>query len=87
VKEFPGANVVYLLFNAEDPVLKDARVRQAIAYSVDREGIVKGILRNQARVAHSILPPESWAYHQGQTYNFDPERAKKILDEAGHTGH
>jgi len=85
VKQFPGANVVYLLFNAEDPVLKDARVRQAIAYSVDREGIVKGILRNQARVAHSILPPESWAYHEGQTYNFDPERAKKILDEAGHT--
>jgi ABC-type transport system substrate-binding protein len=86
VKQFPGANVVYLLFNAEDPVLKDARVRQAIAYSVDREKIVSQVLLNQARVAHSILPPESWAYHQGQTFNFDPERSKRILDEAGHTG-
>jgi ABC-type transport system substrate-binding protein len=65
-------------------VLKDPRVRQAIAHSIDRETIVKQVLLDQARVAHSILPPESWAYHQGQVYNYDPEKAKRILEEAGH---
>lgn len=84
VKQFNGANVVYLLFNAQDDILKDARVRQAIAYAIDRESIVKQILLDQARVAHSILPPESWAYHPGQTYTYDPEQAKRILDEAGY---
>jgi ABC-type transport system substrate-binding protein len=84
VKQFPGANVVYLLFNAQDPVLKDPRVRQAISYAIDREGIVRDLLLGQARVAHSILPQESWAYTPGQTYKYDPDTARKILDEAGY---
>ncbi len=84
IAQFPGVNVVYLNFNAQDEVLKDPRVRQAIAYAIDRPAIVKELLLNQARVAHSILPEQSWAYSPGQEYNYDPERAKQILDEAGY---
>jgi ABC-type transport system substrate-binding protein len=84
VAQFPGVNVVYLNFNAQDEVLKDPRVRQAIAYALDRPAIVKELLLDQARVAHSILPEQSWAYSPGQVYNFDPGRAKQILDEAGY---
>jgi ABC-type transport system substrate-binding protein len=84
VAQFPGVNVVYLSFNATDEVLKDPRVRQAIAYAIDRPAIVKELLLDQARVAHSILPEQSWAYTPGQVYNFDPERSKQILDEAGY---
>ena len=84
VAQFPGVNVVYLNFNAQDEVLKDPRVRQAIAHAIDREAIVKELLLGQARVAHSILPEQSWAYSPGQVYNYDPERAKQILDEAGY---
>jgi ABC-type transport system substrate-binding protein len=84
VAQFPGVNVVYLSFNAEDPVLKDPRVRQAIAHAIDREAIVKELLLNQARVAHSILPEQSWAYAPGQVYNYDPKRAEQILEEAGY---
>ncbi len=84
VAQFPGVNVVYLSFNTTDEVLKDARVRQAIAYAIDRPAIVKELLLDQARVANAILPEQSWAYSPGQVYNFDPERAKRILDEAGY---
>jgi ABC-type transport system substrate-binding protein len=84
IAQFPGVNVVYLNFNATDEVLKDPRVRQAIAYAIDRPAIVKELLLGQARVANSILPEQSWAYSPGQVYNFDPERAKQILDEAGY---
>lgn len=84
VAKFPGVNVVYLNFNANDEVLKDPRVRQAIAHAIDREAIVKELLLEQARVAHSILPDKSWAYVPGQVYEYDPERAKQILDEAGY---
>jgi ABC-type transport system substrate-binding protein len=85
VTQAPGANIVYLLFNAQSAPLTDKRVRQAIAYAIDRESIVKNLLLNQARLAHSILPESSWAYSAGAKYSYDPEKAKKILDDAGFT--
>ena len=86
VEQFPGTNVVYLGFNTESAPLNDARVRQAIAFSIDREAIVRDLLLGQARVAHSILPEESWAFAPGQTYTYNPERARQLLDEAGFRG-
>ncbi len=83
VEKFPGANVVYLGFNVETEAVKDARVRQAIAHAIDRESIIRDLQLNQARIANSILPEESWAYTPGRTYSYDPARAKQLLDEAG----
>jgi ABC-type transport system substrate-binding protein len=37
----------------------------------------------QGKIAHSILPEDSWAYSAGEKYSFDPAMAKKILDDAG----
>src|SRR5262249_20621201 len=66
-------------------VLKDARVRQAVAYAVDRRPIIHYLLRDFARPADSLLPPESWAY-DGQVphYEHDPERARQLLEQAGY---
>ena len=83
VLQFTGSNLNLLTFNCSQPPLNDVRVRQAIAYAVDREGIIRDLLLGQGKIAHSILPEESWAYHAGQTYSFDPSMAKKLLDEAG----
>lgn len=83
VVQSPGANVQYLNMNTENAPLNDARVRRAIAYAIDRESIIKNLLQNQARIAHSIVPPESWAYSQGKVYTYDPAQSKQLLDEAG----
>jgi peptide/nickel transport system substrate-binding protein len=83
VKQFPGANVTYLGFNCEHAPLDNPKVRQAIAYAIDRESIVRDLMLGQGRVANSVLPESSWAYDAGQTYNYDPARAKQLLDEAG----
>ncbi|MCA1815056.1 MAG: ABC transporter substrate-binding protein [Acidobacteria bacterium] len=83
VVQSPGANVQYIAFNTQHAPLSDARVRQAIAYAINREDIIKNLLQDQARVAHSIVPPESWAYNEGKTYSFDPAQAKQLLDDAG----
>ena len=80
---FPGANVVYMGFNVKEAPLDNVKVRQAIAYAVDRESLIRDLLLNQAKIAHSILPAESWAYNAGQQYAYNPETAKKLLDEAG----
>jgi peptide/nickel transport system substrate-binding protein len=83
VEQFPGANIQYLGFNVEQPPLNNVRVRQAIAYAVDREGLVRDLLLGQARVAHSVLPESSWAFEAGQRYAYDPARSAQLLDEAG----
>ena len=80
-----GTEVQYLGFNLRDPILKDVRVRQAIAYALDRRPLIDYLWRGQAQPAHSVLPPQSWAYNGDvPAYDHDPEKAKKLLDEAGH---
>jgi peptide/nickel transport system substrate-binding protein len=83
VLQFTGSNLNLLTLNTSRAPLDDVRVRQAIAYAVDREGMIRDLLLGQGKIAHSILPEESWAYHASQKYSFDPAMAKKLLDEAG----
>jgi peptide/nickel transport system substrate-binding protein len=83
VDQFPGSNLNHLTFNTKEPPLDNPKVRQAIAYAIDRESIIRDLLLGQGRIAHSILPEESWAYVPGQTYSFDPAKANQLLDEAG----
>jgi peptide/nickel transport system substrate-binding protein len=81
----PGTRLAYVAFNLRDPILKDVRVRQAIAYAIDRPALVHYLWRDEARLAYSLLPPESWAYEANVTqYHYDPEKARHILDEAGY---
>ena len=83
VKTFNGSNVFLLTINTSSPPLDNVKVRQAIAYAIDRETMIKTLLQGLGKPAHSILPEESWAYTTGQTYSYDPAHAKKLLDEAG----
>jgi peptide/nickel transport system substrate-binding protein len=83
VLQFTGSNLNLLTLNISQPPLNDVRVRQAIAYGIDREGLIRDLLLGQGKIAHSILPEESWAYTPGKHYSFDPAAAKKLLDEAG----
>jgi peptide/nickel transport system substrate-binding protein len=79
-----GTNITHLGVNLTDPILKDKRVRQAIAYGIDRETIIQNVMHGQARTAAGILPRGQWAYEAGvNNYNYDPGRAALLLDQAG----
>ena len=85
VQRAPGTIYAYLAFNLRDPILKDVRVRQALAYAIDRRPIIHYLWRDMARPAASVLPPQHWAYDGDvPTYGYDPGRARKMLDEAGY---
>jgi peptide/nickel transport system substrate-binding protein len=83
VKTFNGSNVALLTINTSSAPLDNVKVRQALAYAIDRESLIKSLLQGLAKIAHSIIPEESWAYSAGQTYSYNPAQAKKLLDEAG----
>jgi len=85
VEDAPGTQVQYLGFNLRDPLLKDARVRQAIACAIDRPLIIQTLLRGHAQPAESLLPRSHWAFTDDVArYPYDPARAARLLDEAGH---
>jgi peptide/nickel transport system substrate-binding protein len=84
ITEGPGTNYAYVAMNFDDPIVARREVRQALASATDRESIVRYLYRGLARLADSILPPESWAYDgKVAQYPYDPARAEKLLDEAG----
>lgn len=81
----PGTRLAYMAFNLRDPILKDVRVRQAIAYALDRGPLIRYLMGNEARPAASVLPPESWAYDPHvEQYSFDPAKARQLLEDAGY---
>ena len=85
VDDVPGTVVQYLAFNLRDPILKDVRVRQAIAFSINRELMIRTLLSGHATEAQSLLPPSHWAWTNNVTqYNYDPARAEQLLDQAGY---
>ncbi len=76
----------YLAFNLRREILQDLRVRQAIAYALDRESIIKHKYRGLAQLSTGMLAPGHWAYNPDVArYDYDIEKAKKLLDEAGYT--
>jgi len=81
----PGTPIQYLGFNLRDPLLKDARVRQAISCAIDRDLIIETLLRGHAQPALSLLPASHWAFSgDGPRFDFDLARATQLLDEAGY---
>jgi peptide/nickel transport system substrate-binding protein len=81
----PGTVLAYLAFNIRDPILRDVRVRHALAYAIDRTPMIHYLMRDFARPAYSLLPPESWAYNGDvPRYDYNPNRARELLDQAGY---
>lgn len=85
VERAAGTRLAYLAFNLRDPILKDARVRQAIAYALDRRPMIEYLWRGQAEPARSVLPQQSWAYNGSvPAYDHDVTKANQLLDAAGY---
>jgi peptide/nickel transport system substrate-binding protein len=80
----PSAILTYLMFNNDDPVLKDVRVRRAIALAIDRRAIVEAKFGGRAVLATTLLPPSHWCYEPDVArWDHDPAKARALLDEAG----
>ncbi|WP_030437456.1 ABC transporter substrate-binding protein [Actinoplanes subtropicus] len=73
---------------AKWPALGDVRVRQAINYAIDREGILKGILQGNGKVTDQIFSPFGKVNDPALdvTYPHDPAKGKALVQEAGYAG-
>ena len=81
----PGTIYSYLALNLRDPILRDVRVRQALAYALNREPLIHYLWRDMARPAPGVLPTQHWAFNPDvPKYPHDPARARELLDQAGY---
>lgn len=80
-----GAAVFWVALNTKLKPLDDMRVRQALNYATDRDGLVRAIMQGYAIPANSPLPPVMSGYDKSlQPYTLDLDKAKALLAEAGH---
>ena len=85
IEDARGTEIQYLAFNTRDPILKDTRVRQAIACAIDRDLIIRTLYHGHAQPSVSLLPANHWAWTGDvERYDYDPARAEQLLDEAGY---
>jgi len=69
--------------NVDKPAFKDKRVRQAIAYGVDRAGLCDAVLPGVSVVANSFSPSAKWNNPNLPKYEYSIEKAKALLKDAG----
>ena len=84
--KYLASGYTYLGLNQKSPFFKDRRVRQALSFAIDREGIIKGALLGMGEPAFGPYKPGTWVYNTAlKAYDHDPERARRLLAEAGWT--
>lgn len=82
-----AAGVGVIFFNARQPELSDKRVRQAFAYAIDKKTIAETLFKGYATPVSTEIPYVTWAQpDDANPYDYDAEKAKALLAEAGWTG-
>ena len=83
IDEIPSLRTQFVWFNTQNPLLSEPDVRRAISYGIDREMYANTLVGGQAAKGPftSALP---FGYEQVKGYDYEPETAKKLLDEAGY---
>ena len=79
-----GAHVWYLGINNQKKPFDDKRVRQALNYAINKDALVRDVLKGTGAVSRGPVLPGTWGAEPAlKAYPYDPERAKKLLAEAG----
>lgn len=82
--EQPGLNVGYLAYNTTVAPFDNPKVRHALNMAMDKQAMIDAVYQGSAVVAKNPIPPTMWSYNDAvQDDNYDPEAAKKLLEEAG----
>jgi peptide/nickel transport system substrate-binding protein len=76
----------FLSLNTAHPALAQPKVRLALKYLVDYEGIAATVLKGRVRVHQSVIPKPLLGYIEDRPFRHDPDRARTLLAEAGFAG-
>ena len=80
----PYLGSYFYRFNVNKPPLDDARVRRALAMSIDRQKIVDAVTKGGQLPAYNFTPPDTGGFTAKAQLSFNPQAAKQLLAEAGY---
>lgn len=81
----PPFTILYLAFNQAVPELQDPKVREALSYAVDKDALISQVLPEGTQKAIEFVPEVVNGYNPDvTTFDYDPEKAKSLLAEAGY---
>ena len=85
IEEKPSANYQFLTMNSNKEFFKDKKVRQAITYAINRQGMAESLIGEHGQVVNAPLSLAGWAYPESglNTYDYNVDKAKELLSEAG----
>jgi peptide/nickel transport system substrate-binding protein len=81
----PSAESMFLAMNPHYPPWNNKTLRQAVAYAIDREAIIKSVFQDRAELLDGPVGPGQYAYSPDvkPRYRYDPEKAKQLVKDAG----
>jgi peptide/nickel transport system substrate-binding protein len=81
---YPSLGFTSLIFNLENPLLADVRVRRALTLATDRQALIEGLLRGYAELTAGPVAPSQWERNAVlEPWPHDPDAAARLLAEAG----
>ena len=81
----PPFTILYLAFNQAQPELQDPKVREALSHAIDKQALISQVLPEGTAEATQFMPDSVNGYNDAvTTYEYDPEKAKDLLAEAGY---
>jgi peptide/nickel transport system substrate-binding protein len=88
VHEEIGAHLWFLILNMREGPFRDRRMRRAVNYAIDKDGLIQGVLQGTATPAAGPIPKAfRWAYNEAvKPYPYDPQRARELIAAAGYQG-
>ncbi|MET3793860.1 ABC transporter substrate-binding protein [Aquamicrobium terrae] len=84
VMEQEGLNIAYLAYNTTQAPFDKVEVRKALNMAINKKAIVDAVFQGAATEAKNPIPPTMWSYNDAiQDDAYDPDAAKKMLEDAG----
>ena len=85
IQSRPGLHTWWIAMNEKEKPFGDKRVRQALNYAVDKDAIIRDVLKGGADVSRSFVWPGTWAYEPNvMTYPYNPAKARELLAASGY---
>jgi ABC-type transport system substrate-binding protein len=80
----PGLRVIYVYFNNQKGPFTNPKLRQAVNYAIDKEAIVKNLLKSAGKPVDAPMAEPVFGYAKQTPYAYNPEKAKQLLAESGY---